>query len=215
MKPIIIINFKTYKQSIGKKGLKLAKICSQVAKKYKARIVICPQSADLALFTKKIQSPVYAQHLDPVEPGKNTGFLTPAEARAEGVKGTLINHSEHPISIDQIKKTIKLCKKYKLVSIVCVPDLKNIKKIKKLRPNYIAYEPPELIGGKISVSEAQPDIIKKAASLAKSNLLVGAGVNSNQDLKTALKLGAQGVLVASDIVKAKNPKKELTELIGH
>ncbi|MCK4589426.1 MAG: triose-phosphate isomerase [Nanoarchaeota archaeon] len=214
MKPLVIVNFKTYKQSIGSQGLKLAKICEQVAKKFGARVVICPQTADLALFAKKVRIPVYAQHSDAIEPGRNTGFLSPAEAKAERVKGTLINHSEHPLSLREIKKLLKLCRKYKLISIVCVPNLGVLKKVRDLRPNYIAYEPPALIGGKISVSEAKPDVIKKAVEMTKVNILVGAGVNSHKDLKTAVRLGAKGVLVASGIVKARNPKKELIELIS-
>lgn len=212
-RPLIIINFKTYKQSIGKKGLKLAKICQNTAKKYKAKIIICPQTTDLALFSKKLKIPIYAQHLDPFEPGKHTGTTTPAEAKAEGIKGTLINHSEHRLKIKDIKTLIKLCKKYKLKSIICVPNLKILKQIRNLKPDYIAYEPPALIGGKISVTDAKPEIIKKAVKATQVKILVGAGVKSNRDLKTAMRLGAQGVLVASDIVKAKNPKKELTELI--
>lgn len=215
VKAIIIINFKTYQQSIGQKGLKLAKICEQTAKKYKFNIIICPQEPDLSLFSKKLKIPVYAQHLDPFEPGKHTGSTTPAEAKAEGIKGTLINHSEHPLKIKDIRALIKLCKKYKLKSVVCVPNLKVLNQIKKFKPDYIAYEPPKLIGGKTSVAEAKPEIIKQAVKATPVKILVGAGIHSHSDLKTALKLGAKGVLVASDIVKAKNPKKELKELIGH
>ena len=199
---------------MGSKGLRLARICSEAARKFKARVVICPQTADLALFVEKVGVPVFAQHLDPIEPGRQTGFISPAEAKAEGVKGTLINHSEHPLGFKDIKVLVKLCKKYKLKSVVCVPNLKTLNKIKKLKPNYIAYEPPALIGGKISVSKAKPDVIKKAVEMARADVLVGAGVNSHEDLKIALKLGAKGVLVASSIVKAQNPKKELVELIS-
>lgn len=213
MKPLIIVNFKAYKETIGKKGFKLAKICQAVSKRFKARIVICPPEPDLSLFAKKFKIPVFAQHLDPFEPGQKTGFIIPAEAKAEGIKGTLINHSEHPLKFKDIKTLVKLCKKYKLVSVVCVPDLKMLNQIKKLRPDYIAYEPPSLIGGKISVTQVKPDIIKKAANSTKTKLLVGAGVHSGQDVKTALKFGAKGVLAASDIVKAKNQRKELIGLI--
>jgi len=213
MKPLVIINFKTYKQSMGSKGLKLARVCEQVAGKYKARIVICPQEPDLALFSRKVKIPVYAQHLDPEEPGKHTGFTIPAEAKAGGVEGTLINHSEHPLKLKEIKELVRLCRKYKLKSVICVPNLGMLKKIRVLKPDYIAYEPPKLIGGKVSVSEAKPDVIKKAVKLTKIKVLVGAGVNSHEDLRTALRLGAVGVLVASDIVKARNPRKELVELV--
>lgn len=213
MKPLIIINFKAYQETLGRKGFKLAQICQEVAKKYQAKITICPPEPDLSLFAKKFKIPVFAQHLDPFEPGKKTGFIIPAEAKAEKIKGTLINHSEHPLKFKDIKTLVQLCKKYKLISVVCVPNLNILNKIKTLKPDYIAYEPPSLIGGKISVTQAKPEIIKKAVNSTKIKLLVGAGVHSHQDVKTALKLGAVGVLVASDIVKAKNPKKELAELI--
>ena len=82
----------------------------------------------------------------------------------------------------------------------------------------VAYEPPELIGGNISVSTAKPDIIEKASVLCEKNgvkLIVGAGIKTHNDILTSLKLGAAGGLVASGVVLASNPAVAITSLINN
>jgi triosephosphate isomerase len=81
-----------------------------------------------------------------------------------------------------------------------------------MKPDYIAVEPRELIGGKISVSQARPELISDTVKAVKTKVLCGAGINTRQDVKKALKLGAKGVLVASAVAKSKNPGKVLKEL---
>jgi len=103
-----------------------------------------------------------------------------------------------------------------LIKIVCADSeessfaLNSIREILKIE--YIAYEPPELIGGDISVSEAKPEIIERITSKV-DNLLVGAGIKKKEDVKRSLELGAKGILVASGVVKAKNPYKILEEFV--
>ena len=86
-----------------------------------------------------------------------------------------------------------------------------------LEPDMIAMEPPELIGGDISVSTARPEAIVETIEAVKSvksvPVLVGAGIKNGQDVKKAIELGAKGVLVASGIVKAKDPKKAINDLV--
>jgi triosephosphate isomerase len=74
----------------------------------------------------------------------------------------------------------------------------------------VAIEPPELIGTGIPVSKAQPEIVSGTVRLVrevngKVTILCGAGISHGEDVSAALKLGTQGVLVASGIVKAKDP----------
>ena len=75
-------------------------------------------------------------------------------------------------------------------------------------------EPPELVGGKISVSKAKPELIEKIKRKIKMRFLVGAGIHNKQDVETAMRLGASGIAVSSAITKSKNPGKKLRELIG-
>ncbi len=204
----VVINFKTYKQ--GKKVLKIAKEIEKISKK----IIIGAQATDIRELSKKTKLDVYCQHADFQECGRATGFVLPEAIKESGAKGTFLNHSEHPLSFDIIKKTIKRCKKLKLKVLVFVKNLKEAKKIEKLNPDFIVYEPPELVAGKISVSKAKPELISKFAETLKKGFLVGAGIHSKEDVVKAIQLGAKGVAISSSIVKSKNPKKELEKFLG-
>jgi len=213
MRPLYIINFKTYLQATAKNALKLAKICERIARQRKARIVICLQPADICI-SKKVSIPVFAQHIDSVEPGQTTGYLTADDAKKEGAKGTLLNHSEHKLSFAKLKKAVAICKKKKLKTVICSSTPAEAKRVAALNPDYIAIEPPELIGGKISVSEAKPELITATTKTVKKiPILCGAGIHKKEDVIKAIQLGAKGILVASAVVKAKNPAKILNDLI--
>src|SRR3989344_6787745 len=207
---MIIINFKAYPEATGTKAVHLAQTLAKEAKKYQIPVIICPQTADIAA----VHLPVFAQHLDPVNSGAATGWITAESLRAAGASGVLINHSEHPLSFAQIKQTIKRAQSQKLITVVCVRNLAELKKIVRLNPSYLALEPPELIGSKISVSPSRQTLIKDAAKIVGNKLLVGAGIHTTEDVRVALRLGAQGVLVASGVVKAKNPQRALRTLIA-
>ena len=113
-------------------------------------------------------------------------------------------------------KLVSKLKELKMTSIVCVKDVAEARKYAKLNPNYIAIEPPELIGSGKAVSTERPELITKAANAVKSannntKLLCGAGIVSGQDVSKAVELGSKGILVASGIIKAKNWDKIISE----
>lgn len=207
MKPIIIINPKTYKQ--GKAAIKLAKQLQKVSKE----IIIGVQATDIYEITKATKLRVYSQHVDCEKPGRATGFILPEAIKKDGAVGSFLNHSERKLSFEVLKKTIKRCKEAKLKTIVFASSLKEAVKIEKLNPDYLIYEPPELVGGKISVSEAKPELIKNLKNKIKMKFLVGAGIHNKEDVRTALKLGASGIAVSSAVMKAKNPAKKLKEIL--
>lgn len=207
MNPIIVVNFKTYKQ--GKDVLKLAKEIEKVNK----NIIIGVEPPDICELNKRIGLKIYSQHVDYQEKGRATGFILPEAVKKEGAIGSFLNHSEHKLSFEVLKKTMKRCKEVGLKTLVFASSLKEARKIEKLKPDYLVYEPPELVGGKISVSEARPEMIGKISKTLKMKFLVGAGIHNNEDVKTAMKLGAGGIAVSSAVVNAKNPGKKLRELI--
>ncbi len=215
MKPVIMVNFKTYARATGKKALNLARKISELTKKSKSKWVVCPQHIDLWM-AKYMEIPVYAQHVDALEPGRGTGYVTPYSLKLYGIKGSLINHSEHRLSVKEIKARIEILKKYKMVSVVCANSVKEASKLARLKPDYIAVEPPELIGTGISVSEAQPEIVERSAKVVKKHgvkFLCGAGISKGDDVKRAIELGADGVLVASAIANSKNPVKVIKDFL--
>jgi len=217
MKPLILINFKNYEEAIGSKGVILAQKLSKVKNK-NYEIAIAPSTPILKTIADKVKIKVYAQHADPVGFGAHTGSISIEELKLIGMEGTLLNHSEKKIPFEVLKETIKLCEKNNLKVIVCASNLSEVKKIAELKPDFIAYEPKELIGGEISVTKAKPEIILEAVRLVKSisrNIIVicGAGVHSKEDVGQALLLGTKGVLIGHSVPKAKNPAKFLAEML--
>jgi triosephosphate isomerase len=207
MKPIIVINFKTYKQ--GKAAIKLAKQLEKVSK----NIMIGVQATDIYEITKATKLRVYSQHVDYEKKGRATGFILPEAIKKDGAVGSFLNHSEHKLSFDVLKKTIKRCKQTGLKIMVFASSVSEAIKIQRLKPNYLIYEPPELVGGKISVSKAKPEIISKIKNKLKMKFLVGAGIHTKEDVAVALKLGASGIAVSSAVCGARNPEKKLRELL--
>lgn len=224
MTQIIIVNFKTYKEATGENAVKLAKACEAVAVKVKgrAKIAVAVQAADIfrvasAIDTRLVE--VFAQHIDANGQGKSTGFVTAEAAREARASGTLLNHAEHKIT--DIAKRIATAKAAKLTVVTCAADVAEAKVIATANPfpDYIAVEPPELIGGKVSVAKAKPEVVSDSVAAVKSanrniKVLCGAGVNSREDVEKALELGTEGILVASSVVLAKDPEKALLELIS-
>jgi len=208
--PMIIVNFKTYLESTGKNALSLAKQAEKAAKETGACIVVAPQAADLRLVAESVEIPVFAQHVDPIKPGSSTGHVLAEAVKEAGAVGTLINHSERQLRLIDIDATVALCREKGLVSCVCANNPSVSAAVTALKPDITSMEPPELIGSGISVSKSKPEVITDTVQLVKRidpkmTILCGAGISTAEDVSIALKLGTQGVLVASGIVKAKDP----------
>jgi triosephosphate isomerase len=215
MKPIIALNLKVYKESLGKRGLELAQIASEVSLLTGIRIIVAPQHIDLRE-ASQIHSDIFAQHCDPHLEGAHTGAVTSDQLKAAGCKGTLLNHSEHRVEEQQIAQTISILKEAGLESMLCTKDTEESVRLARYEPTFIAVEPLQLIGSGISVSTAKPEIVSGTVeAVAKVNstpVLCGAGVTTASDVKKAIELGAKGVLLASAFVKSPDPKKLLTEM---
>lgn len=208
--PMIIVNFKTYLESTGKNALSLAKQAEKAAKEAGACIVVAPQACDLRLVAESVEIPVFAQHVDPIKPGSSTGHVLAEAVKEAGAVGTLINHSERQLRLIDIDATVALCREKGLISCICANNPAVSAAIAALKPDITSMEPPELIGSGISVSKSKPEVITDTVQLVKRidpkmTILCGAGISTAEDVSIALKLGTQGVLVASGIVKAKDP----------
>ena len=214
--PIIILNFKNYLQTVGNKGVELAKIAEEVAKEIGVEIAVCPQTADIHLIHQSVNIPILAQHVDANSPGSHTGNNLMEALKESGATGSLVNHSEHRLLLSDIEHIITKAKTMDFFTCVCSNNILTTKAISALDPPACAMEPPELIGSGISVT-TKPELVKQTINVIEeinSNVipLVGAGVSTSQDVKQALQLGAKGVLLASGFVKAKNPKEVLLEM---
>ena len=212
---MFVINCKNYEEIAGNEIIKFVKIAEKISKKFKVKIAIAPPQHLIGLVSNSSIT-ILAQHIDDSKICSTTGFMIPELLKKSKVKGSLINHSEHRISSSEIKKLVLKLKELKMISILCVKDVAEAKKYSKLEPDYIAIEPPELIGSGRSVSTEKPELITKAAVAVKiaknkTKLLCGAGIVSGKDVSKAIELGSKGILVASGIVKSKDWNRIITE----
>lgn len=214
---MIFVNFKTYEQGSGQKAVALTRVLEEVAHETQVKIIPVVQIIDAEAVVAGTRLEVWIQHIDPVSFGPYTGWTLPEEAVRIGIRGVFLNHSEHKFEDwGELSKAVLRCREVDLKTLVFAGDLEEFKKVLELTPILAAYEPPELIGStETSVAKAEPETIAKASVLAKEAgipLIVGAGINSREDVKKSLELGAVGVAVATDVVKAEDPRKELLDL---
>jgi len=214
---MIFINFKTYEGGTGERAVELAKNLSEVSTETHVKIVPVVQPSDVRELVDSMKLEVWVQKIDPVDPGAHTGSILPEAVVEDGAAGTFLNHSENKIeSYNKLSESVNQAHDAGLKTLIFAGSIDELKKVAGLKPTYISFEPPELVGSKdTSVAEAKPELIEKAAEIARSArlpLIVGAGIKSAEDVRVSMKLGAAGVAVASGVVKSEDPKKSLLEL---
>ena len=190
----------------------------QVARSSGAQIAVAPPQHMLKWLARSDVA-ILAQHVDSAGAGSTTGYMVPELLKRSGVAGAIINHSEHRIPFDDISDIVPEMRKLEMVSVLCTRTVAETLEYAGLEPDYVAIEPPELIGTGRSISTHQPTLISDACGgLAemgtRTKLLCGAGIVNGQDVRAARGLGAVGVLVASGVVKAAEPASVLEELAG-
>ena len=215
--PAIVLNVKTYTESTGVNALELARLMEKIKNETSVSMAIAVQACDIARCAEEVDIPVYAQHIDPIKPGSSTGWTLPEAVKAAGAVGTLINHSEHRLILADIDTCLLRAKDLGLETLVCTNNVATSKAVSTFTPSMIAVEPPELIGGDISVTAADPGIVSNTVQAVRSmnktvKILCGAGVKNGRDVAKAIELGADGVLLASGVVKAKNKEEVLRDL---
>ncbi|HDP73806.1 MAG TPA: triose-phosphate isomerase [Candidatus Woesearchaeota archaeon] len=207
--PVILVNFKAYDNALGDKAETLAKVCEKASADFGCTIGVAVQSGDIYRVSRAVSIPVFSEHIDAVEAGPHTGYVLAKNVRENGAIGTLLNHSEHRIKIDELEDSIDIARKEGLLTVVCASNEEIAQAAASLNPDFIAIEPPELIGTDISVSGAKPELvtasIQRVSSVSQIPVLCGAGIKKGEDVAKAIQLGVQGILVASAVTLSKNP----------
>jgi len=215
--PVLFVNFKAYAESTGKQAVKLAKSAERVARQTKSSIVLVVQASDIHAVSQAVSLPVFAQHVDPVSFGAHTGQVLPEAVKSVGAVGTILNHAENKRDNVFLQAATRRAHETGLKVLLCAETVARARELAAFGPDFLAVEPPELIGGDVSVSTAKPEVISSAVEAvqavdARVVILTGAGIKSSLDVSKALELGTKGIFVASGIVKAPNPAKALADL---
>jgi triosephosphate isomerase len=217
--PIVILNFKTYLESSGSKALNLAKSLESVSDETGIPMIAAVQTVDINRIVEETSIPILAQSIDAISPGGHTGSNLIENFIENGISGTLINHSENRLTLADIDEVVKSTNEKNLLSVVCTNNVSTSMAAAVLNPSFVAVEPPELIGSGISVSQAEPEVVEGTVLNVRNvnknvKVLCGAGISTGDDMKAALDLGAEGVLLASGIILAENPKTALLNLVS-
>jgi len=209
---MIILSLKTYKESTGEVAIKLLSCVKKISEETGVKIVPAVQPTDIYRVKKELGIEVWAQHMDPIEPGKNMGWLSPYALKEAGATGVVINHSEHKMSDDMVKKTLDKAKEYRFANVIIGFNPEMIIKFDSWGPDFVSYEREDMIGTGVSMLTQEAENIKKLVAVLKNPLIIGAGISTGEDTKQAVKLGAKGAILASGFVLAKDPEAKLREL---
>jgi triosephosphate isomerase (TIM) len=217
--PFILINLKTYNEGMGHRAHMIANAAQIVANESGVSIGIAPNYIDLHPISHHFMVPVYAQNVDCSEPGAHTGRITAEALKSAGATGSLVNHSECRLTLADIDASIAALHARNLIAVVCTNNERTSAAAAALGPEYVAIEPPELIGSGVSVSKANPEIIKRSVAAVRAvnknvKVLTGAGIQTGECVKIAVELGTDGVLLASGVVKSKEPGAVLRDLVS-
>ncbi len=215
--PFILVNLKTYDEGTGERSHRIAGAAERVSQESGVTIGLCPTLIDLHPISRHFSIPVFAQHVDGFPPGAYTGHVTAKALKYAGASGSLVNHSERRLTLAEIEASVAALKAASLTSVICTNNEAVSASAAALAPDYVAIEPPELIGTGISVATANPEIITRSVEAVKAvrpgvKVLTGAGIHSKECVRRAMELGTDGVLLASGVVKAKDPAVVLRDL---
>ncbi|MGI0071523.1 MAG: triose-phosphate isomerase [Thermoplasmata archaeon] len=217
-RPLLLLNLKAYPGALGPGAERLARTFETLAKEAGVAVAIAPAMPDLGRIAAAVSIPVLAQHVDAIDAGACTGFVPVEAVEKAGGWGSLVNHSEHPLSAHETGETVRRLHGLGLTAVVCARDARTAGGLAASRPDFLAVEPPELIGGKRSVSTARPEVVSRTVEAVRrvapaTLVLCGAGVHDRRDVARALELGSHGVLVASAVARASDPRAAIGELL--
>ncbi|GBF09132.1 triosephosphate isomerase [Aeropyrum pernix] len=216
MKPVLAVNMKTYSSAFGEGARRLARDAARVAREVDVRVILVAPLINASSLAG-VYGDVYIQHTDPVDLGAHTGYTPVEAAAAEGLRGVMVNHSEHKVTYRHLQAVVSKARSLGLEVLACADTPEEAAAAALLRPSMVALEPPELIGTGIPVSQAKPEVITRGVEAVARvapgvAVLAGAGITAGEDARRAVELGAQGVLVASAVMKAKDPHGKMLEL---
>jgi triosephosphate isomerase (TIM) len=216
--PIVVVNYKAYAQATGAAALDLTRALERAAQKVGGSVAVAPGPLELAAVCAATRLAVLAQHVDALPSGAGTGHVTVEAVKAAGARGSLVNHAEHKVGLEVLQATVDRLRGANLVSLVCAGNVAASRAAAALQPTMVAVEPPELIGGNVSVTTADPGVVSAAVRAVKDlapsvRVLCGAGVKTGKDVRRALELGADGVLLASGVAAAKDPEKAMLDIL--
>ena len=209
---MIFLALKTYKETTSNEGIKKLSSVKKVSEEFNVPIIAVAQATEIYRIKKELDIEVWAQHIDPIDPGRNTGWISPFSVKEAGATGVLINHSEHKLKEEVILETIKKARQYNLKTLLIGQTVEMVKRFDSYDIDYLSFEKEDLIASTISMIDQQEETIKSLVKTIKHPLIIGAGINDGEDARKSKAAGAAGILMATYFIQASDPEQKLKEL---
>lgn len=212
--PFLIVNPKNYLNL--DEALDLAEYANALVEEYDVNLLFSAPFPYLAILKDKFKNlKIVAQHVDDVVGGVGMGKVSVEALSDIGVDVVVLNHAENPLTYDSMIRVVDDLNKREMVSIVCCNSVKEAKALALLNPTVILCEPTDLIGtgqvSDLSYIEKTNKIIREV----NPNILVeqAAGVSNGDDVYKIIMAGSDGTGATSGIVKSKDPKATLLDMV--
>mgnify|MGYP000860152998 CR=1 FL=1 len=201
----------------GEEEIEYAAACEACAIKYDIDILFISSYTNLKTLSEQFPHLfIIAPYMDNIKPGRGMGMVLPESLKAAGARGVVINHSEKPMMLHNIKGCIDRCRELDLMSFVCADTTEEAMAISQLHPNIMNPEPSELIGTDQSPDMAYVTRTIKAIKNIDNRIIVeiAAGITKPEDVYKFILAGSAGVGSASGILNSNNPAKLLDEMVS-
>ncbi len=211
------VNFKVYPETIGAKGLEIARTMEQVQEETGATFSLTPQLPDLRMIATETDLRVSAPYCDAIEPGRGMGRILLETLADAGAEGVTINHVENPDTLNDIAFKIRRCNELGLTSGVLVDSVEMGRAVAQLDPDGMTFEVPGDIAGDVAVTQSRPEPIQEFLQMVQEenpDIRVGSGggVKTAEDVRAAYELGLDSTGAASGIALAENRYDRLREI---
>jgi len=202
----------------GDAVLELALCAEAAAKEYDIDVLFVAPYADIRRVRENTDRLiVLAPYMDALRPGRGIADVLPESLMAAGAQGVVLNHSERPMSLTAIKKTIDRANELDMISFVCADTISEAQALAHLHPDIMNPEPTELIGTGIVSDMGYVKEVVSAVKMIDPNIYVeqAAGITTAQQVYDFIMAGSEAAGSASGILKSPDPFALLNEMVRY
>lgn len=216
--PVFEIGLKGY--AYGAEAVRLARAADQLSEEFGVSIVFDPQAVDIPAVTRETrQLFVFAQHMDPVTPGRGVGSILAEAIKEAGAVGTMLNHSERRMTLTDINRALIRAREVGLATMVYADSPEEAAAVAILGPDIVLAEPPELIATSRSAATEMRGFVERTVELVgridpEIIVMCGAGVQTPADVAAMIGLGVGGTGSSSGILRAEDPVATMRSMIA-
>lgn len=200
----------------GDAVLDYAKAADSAAKEFDIDVIfVAPYTEIRRVSENTDRIIVFAPYMDALRPGRGLTEILPEALKAAGAKGVVLNHSERPMTLTDLQKTINRANELDMLTFVCADTVAEAQAIAHLHPDIMNPEPTELIGsGQVSDMGYVKEVID-AVKAIDPHILVeqAAGITNAKQVYDFIMAGSQAAGASSGILNSTDPNGLLREMV--